>query len=79
MFKRPPARHTGGMADPPTPTAHTGLSAAEARQRLARFSPNALDTEAPRTLASRLLDMAREPMFMLLVACLLYTSPSPRD
>jgi len=49
----------------------TGLSTAEATARLARFGPNALDTEPPRTLVGRLLDMAREPMFMLLVAAAL--------
>jgi len=47
---------------------HTGLGSAEARERLARLGPNALDTEHPRTVLDRLLDMAREPMFMLLVA-----------
>ena len=68
------------MADTPTPSAHTGLSAAEASQRLARFGPNALNTEPPRTLASRLLDMAREPMFMLLVlAALVYASADGFD
>ena len=49
----------------------SGLSTAEARERLARFGPNAVDTEAPRTLIGRLLGMAREPMFMLLVAAAL--------
>lgn len=48
-----------------------GLSTAEARERLARFGPNAADAEHPRTLMGRLLDMAREPMFMLLVAAAL--------
>ena len=47
---------------------HTGLSSSEACERLARLGPNTLDTEHPRTLAQRLLNMAREPMFMLLVA-----------
>lgn len=46
----------------------TGLSSVEARERLDRFGPNALDTEPARTVLQRLLDMAREPMFMLLVA-----------
>jgi len=48
-----------------------GLSTAEALERLARFGPNAADAEHPRTLMGRLLDMAREPMFMLLVAAAL--------
>jgi Ca2+-transporting ATPase len=61
------------MPDLSTPSEPTGLSQTEAAQRLARFGPNALDTEPPRTLVRRLLDMAREPMFMLLVAAsLLY-------
>lgn len=56
-----------------SPPIQTGLSGSEARERLARLGPNALDTEHPRTVWQRLLDMAREPMFMLLVAAsLLY-------
>ena len=55
---------------PPTPI-HTGLSSAEAQARLAQFGPNATDTEPPRTVLRRLLDMGREPMFMLLVAAAL--------
>ena len=47
---------------------HSGLSSTEARERLARLGPNALETEHPRTVWVRLLNMAREPMFMLLVA-----------
>ena len=46
----------------------TGLSNEEAAFRLQKHGPNAFDTEPPRTWARRLLDMAREPMFMLLVA-----------
>jgi Ca2+-transporting ATPase len=45
-----------------------GLSASEAAERLQQHGPNALDTEPPRTALRRLLDMGREPMFMLLVA-----------
>ncbi len=61
------------MADTPTSPEHIGLSSAEAQERLRQFGPNALDTEPPRTILSRLLGMAREPMFMLLVAAsLLY-------
>ncbi len=48
-----------------------GLSAREAAQRLQQQGPNALDTEPPRTWAHRLLEMGREPMFMLLVAAAL--------
>jgi Ca2+-transporting ATPase len=64
------------MSDDPTPRpteAPQGLSRAQAEQLLALHGPNALLTEPARTLAGRLLDMAREPMFMLLVAAsLLY-------
>jgi Ca2+-transporting ATPase len=56
------------MPDLSTPSDPSGLSTTEARERLAHFGPNANDTEPPRTLIDRLLDMAREPMFMLLVA-----------
>ena len=61
------------MSDTSAPSEHSGLSTAQARERLTRLEPNALDTEPPRSLLDRLLDMAREPMFMLLVAAsLLY-------
>jgi len=56
------------MPDTPASPDLGGLSSAEAAQRLTRFGPNAADTEPPRTLLHRLLDMAREPGFMLLVA-----------
>jgi P-type Ca2+ transporter type 2C len=59
------------MPDTATSSALHGLSSTEAHERLTRIGPNALDTEPPRTLMGRLLDMAREPMFMLLVAAAL--------
>ena len=46
----------------------TGLSQAQAQALLQEHGPNALDTEPRRSLATRLLDMVREPMFVLLVA-----------
>ncbi len=49
----------------------TGLSNEEAALRLQKHGPNAFDTEPPRTWARRLMEMAREPMFMLLVAAAL--------
>ena len=55
------------MPTPPTPT-QSGLSQAQARALLQTHGPNALDTEPRRGLATRLLDMLREPMFVLLVA-----------
>ena len=60
------------MADAPKlAESMDGLSAEEAAQRLLQHGPNALDTEPPRTWAHRLLDMGREPMFMLLAAAAL--------
>ena len=47
---------------------HAGLSQAKAQALLQAHGPNALDTEPRRGLARRLLDMVREPMFVLLVA-----------
>ncbi len=64
-------QHTDWMVDTPTPPEYTGLSNGEALERLRCLGPNALDTEPPRTWVHRLLDMAREPMFMLLVAAAL--------
>ena len=60
------------MATAPTQDAPlTGLSNEEAALRLQKHGPNAFDTEPPRTWAHRLMDMTREPMFMLLVAAAL--------
>ena len=56
----------------PQTRAHTvtrsGLSQAQARALLLTQGPNALQTEPRRSLAIRLMDMVREPMFVLLVA-----------
>jgi len=46
-----------------------GLSAAQARQRLARDGPNELPVSQPRSLLRLLREVAGEPMFLLLVAC----------
>lgn len=55
------------------PTGPDGLSDVQASEQLARWGPNALDTEPPRTWLRRLAHMLHEPMFMLLVvAALLY-------
>lgn len=67
----PGSGHTGTMPETLSSAPHTGLSQAEAARRLLQHGPNALDTEPPRTWKHRLLDMAREPMFMLLVAAAL--------
>ena len=61
------------MAQASCPPEHSGLSTAEARTRLQRQGPNSLDTRPARGWRRRLLDMGREPMFLLLVAAsLLY-------
>jgi Ca2+-transporting ATPase len=54
-------------------TPPTGLSPAEAASRLAKEGPNQLQTTKPRTAWHMALEVAREPMFqMLLAAGLLY-------
>lgn len=64
--------NTGQMPYLMTPTEPlTGLSAEEAAKRLREHGPNALDTRPARTWVHRLLDMGREPMFMLLLAAAL--------
>ncbi|MCX7279354.1 MAG: cation-translocating P-type ATPase [Burkholderiales bacterium] len=47
----------------------SGLTQAEAQQRLAQDGPNALPTSKPRSLLRLVGDVVLEPMFMLLVAC----------
>jgi len=52
----------------------SGLSQAEAARRLAADGPNVLEQARRRTLAQRLWDLLKQPMFALLVAAaLLYT------
>lgn len=46
-----------------------GLSAIEARQRLALDGPNVLPVSRPRSVLRLLGDVVREPMFLLLLAC----------
>jgi P-type Ca2+ transporter type 2C len=46
-----------------------GLSDSEARQRLERDGPNEIEVSAPRSVIKLALEVASEPMFMLLVAC----------
>ena len=60
------ASDTEGM-HAPRPS-RTGLSQDQAQALLQEHGPNALDTEPRRSLATRLLDMVREPMFVLLLA-----------
>ncbi|MGE5320792.1 MAG: cation-translocating P-type ATPase [Hyphomicrobiaceae bacterium] len=45
-----------------------GLTAAHARERLAAEGPNALPADGPRGTATIVLEVIREPMFLLLIA-----------
>jgi Ca2+-transporting ATPase len=47
----------------------SGLSEAEAAQRLAQDGPNELSVSRPRSVLRLLRDVVSEPMFLLLVAC----------
>ena len=47
----------------------TGLSDAEAGQRLAKDGPNELPVSKPRSMLRLMGEVASEPMFLLLVAC----------
>ncbi|ALT78517.1 cation-translocating P-type ATPase [Paucibacter sp. KCTC 42545] len=47
----------------------TGLTETQAREQLAREGPNELPVSRPRSVLRLLADIAREPMFLLLVAC----------
>ena len=53
-----------GRTDP-----STGLSEAEAEERLRRFGYNELPSSRRRSIASIAADVLREPMFLLLVVC----------
>ena len=53
-------------ADPPPPSP-SGLSEAEARERLARFGPNVLEDREQQGLLQTLRSVATEPMFLLLL------------
>ena len=85
--------------------AQPGLSEDEARLRLVKQGPNELSAQKKRGLLTIVLEVVREPMFIMLIVagglylllgdateammllgfvlvvmgCLLYTSPSPRD
>jgi len=57
------------MADAGHPEEMTGLSAGAAQQRLAEEGPNELPTSGRRSSWRIALEVVREPMFLLLVAC----------
>jgi Ca2+-transporting ATPase len=59
-----PVAHAEQVAVPP----RVGLSDAEAAQRLAHDGYNEVPAERPRSLAATALAVAREPMFLLLIA-----------
>ncbi len=48
---------------------HTGLTVADAAQRLARDGPNTLPDATRRDTLHVIIEVLREPMFLLLVAC----------
>ncbi|WP_296871026.1 cation-translocating P-type ATPase [Tibeticola sp.] len=78
MEKPPPSDAAANGAAPapsataasafPFGSAHSGLSQAEARARLARDGPNMLPGAAPRSTWSIALSVLREPMFLMLMA-----------
>lgn len=51
----------------PDPT-EQGLTSAQAAERLKRDGPNVLDTKQHRTFMTLLIEVVREPMFLLLIA-----------
>ena len=53
------------MAD----TLHAGLSDAEAASRIARYGFNELPSSRPRSILRIALEVVREPMLLLLLAC----------
>ena len=58
------------MASPPlaqSGVAHSGLSAADAAQRLRADGPNELPSQKPRTLLVIAREVLTEPMFLLLI------------
>jgi P-type Ca2+ transporter type 2C len=57
------------VRDRETPAVAAGLSAAEARKRLAKDGPNELPASKPRSVLRLAREVASEPMFLLLVAC----------
>ncbi|MES2091844.1 MAG: HAD-IC family P-type ATPase, partial [Pseudomonadota bacterium] len=56
------------MADRPSPSTNAGLSQQEAQARLERDGPNELSQAQGRNLLHIALEVAKEPMFQLLVA-----------
>lgn len=65
---RPHPALQGVHAEPPAGGAGSGLSAAQAAERLAQEGPNALPGGQRRTLLSITAETVREPMFLLLLA-----------
>jgi Ca2+-transporting ATPase len=58
----------------------TGLSEKEATVRLARDGPNELPTSKPRSTLAIALEVMKEPMFLLLIACgLIYLATGEKE
>ena len=57
----------------------TGLSSSEAKTRLEKYGPNSIESSNKKSMLQKILDQIIDPMVILLIVCLLYTSPSPRD
>lgn len=55
--------------DPHDPRSSDGLSESEAARRLADEGPNELASARPRSALRIALEVVREPMFLLLLAC----------
>jgi magnesium-transporting ATPase (P-type) len=68
MSLRPPRRQSQVLLDMHDLSGITGLSQHEATERLAQEGYNELPTSRERKLLALLLDILREPMFLLLIA-----------
>ncbi|HVY22372.1 MAG TPA: cation-translocating P-type ATPase [Steroidobacteraceae bacterium] len=62
-------------------TTYSGLSAAQAAQRLAQDGPNEIPGDGPRHMMGILIDVIKEPMFLLLIgaACIYLLLGDPRE
>ena len=67
-MSQPPTPSTTNPAAADRPGLEGGLSTAEAARRLLADGPNGLSASQPRTLGALAAEVAREPMFQLLVA-----------
>ena len=56
-----------------------GLMSSEAEKRLSADGKNKLKEPEKDSLFKKLMQQFADPMIIILIVCLLYTSPSPRD